>query len=265
MKAIVLVAAVAVSATAAHAQLFGGVVFDPTQAVNAGTQIQQGVQMYTTTVQTTQNVIAAYNLAKQMASSPSMLWRPYTMPFTSWTAIAGRVSAYGNTAGWVNAANTGTGAQGGYQAASLPTPTALPSYSSLDLQSQQLIAAQSATSTLGDSVNADNLQTFGLIRANEQQHEADIHALEDQSFSSDPLQQTDLATEQRINRAMIYQLQLQREANRIATANALAQMVAQKQQTDAIKENAQQANGFEQNWNNTMTPLLDNYGTSIAH
>lgn len=53
------------------------VTFDPTQAAHAVSQIAQAEKTYTTTVQTAQNVIGAYNLAQRMASSPSSLYTSY--------------------------------------------------------------------------------------------------------------------------------------------------------------------------------------------
>ena len=64
------VAAAGIVTPSAHAQ-FSNV--DPLQAVHAVQQINQGVQLYSTTREQLQNVIDNYNLAKQMASSPSML------------------------------------------------------------------------------------------------------------------------------------------------------------------------------------------------
>ena len=75
------IAALLVSGVTAQAQ-FGGVVFDPTQSVHAVQQIMQATQLYTTTMQTTQNVIATYNFAKQMATSPASLYQPYISPST---------------------------------------------------------------------------------------------------------------------------------------------------------------------------------------
>jgi hypothetical protein len=71
----ILAAAVAVAATApaAYAQFGSGIVFDPTQSGHAVQQILQAKQLYTTAVETTQNVIAAYNLAQRMASLPQTL------------------------------------------------------------------------------------------------------------------------------------------------------------------------------------------------
>ena len=72
MNSKIFVAAIAIAASAqvACAQFGSGIVFDPTQSGHAIQQITQGNQLYTTTVQTTRNVIAAYNLAQRMASLP---------------------------------------------------------------------------------------------------------------------------------------------------------------------------------------------------
>ena len=67
--------------------------------------------------------------------------------------------------------------------------------------------------------------------------------------STDPAQQTELATLQRINRALILQLMAQQEANQISQAYALQQIVAQKQQQDALKMTFQQANQFQSGYN----------------
>src|SRR5258708_3082171 len=96
----------------AYAQLFGsGVVFDPTQSGHAIQQIAQGNQLYTTTVQTTRNVIAAYNLAQRMASLPRELYTSYSnLGRQEWIILTRPANTYGNSLGWMNAATTGYGA-----------------------------------------------------------------------------------------------------------------------------------------------------------
>ena len=89
------------------------------------------------------------------------------------------------------------------------------------------------------------MRFLGTIRANSQQRQADINALAAASNSTDPTQQTELATLQRINRALILQLMAQQEANQISQANTLQQIVSQKQQQDALKATFQQANQFQ--------------------
>ena len=103
----ILAAAVAVAATtpAACAQFGSGIVFDPTQSGHAVQQILQGKQLYTTTVETTQNVIAAYNLAQQMASLPQTLYSTYSnLGGQAWTILTQPANTYGNSLPWMDAA-----------------------------------------------------------------------------------------------------------------------------------------------------------------
>jgi hypothetical protein len=251
MKGLILtvLSAVFVLTIPAHAQFGGGIVLDPTQSAHAAQQIIQSSQLYTTTIQTTQNVMAAYNLAQRMATAPSSYYTAYTnMAQQTWTPVAHPANTYGNSLPWVNAATTGNGAAAANQSASIQRTGQLSGYSSLSTQGQQAIAAQGATVDLGDAVNATSLQTIGTVRANAPQREADIKTLETASHSTDPTQQTELATLQRINQAMLLQLRTQQEASQMTQAQSLQQMVQQKQQQDALKMSMQAADGYETNY-----------------
>ncbi len=251
MKGLILtvLSAVFVLTIPAHAQFGGGIVLDPTQSAHAAQQIIQSSQLYTTTIQTTQNVMATYNLAQRMATAPSSYYTAYTnMAQQTWTPVAHPANTYGNLLPWVNAATTGNGAAAANQSASIQRTGQLSGYSSLSTQGQQAIAAQGATVDLGDAVNATSLQTIGTVRANAPQREADIKTLETASHSTDPTQQTELATLQRINQAMLLQLRTQQEANQMTQAQSLQQMVQQKQQQDALKMSMQAADGYETNY-----------------
>ena len=229
----------------AHAQLGGGIVFDPTQSIHALQQILQASQLYTTTVTTAQNVIGAYNLAQQMASSPTGLYRPFLSPSTYWTTIQRSPNVYGNTAAWTNAVNTGSGGGAGYQQATIPRTGQIAGYDALSPAAQRQIAAQGATADLNDAVTSSDMQTLGTIRVNAEKRQTDILTLENATQSMDPAQHTELATLQRINQALVLELQQQQEANQISQASALQQIVAQKQKQDALKATFQQANQFE--------------------
>lgn len=255
MKRLLFIATLAITATLpAHAQFGSGIVFDPTQSAHAAQQILQANQLYTTTLKTTQNVIGAYNLAQRMATAPSSLYSGYTnMGRQFWTLFTQPRNTYGNSLPWMNAASTGTGAAAANQTASVQRIGQLSGYSSLNVQGQQAVAAQGATLDLSDAVNASNLQTLGTIRANAPQREADISNLETASHSTDPAQQTEMATLQRINQAMLIQLRTQQEANQVAQAQTLQQMVQQKQEQDAMKLTMQAADGYEANYNSHVT------------
>ena len=152
--------------------------------------------MYTTTVTTTRNVIAAYNLAQRMASLPQTL---YTLLQQSRSSAMDHSDAACKHLRQFTALDEcrhqldmgrlpqirlrACRAQGRY----LAIPHSAP-------QGQQAIAAQGATVDLSDAVNASNLQTVGTIRANAAQREADISQLEAATHSTDPAQHTEMAT-----------------------------------------------------------------------
>ena len=120
-------------------------------------------------------------------------------------------------------------------------------------QCHSLTATTAPTIDLGDAANATSLQTIGTVRANAPQREADIKTLETASHSTDPAQQTELATLQRINQAMLLQLRTQQEASQMTQAQSLQQMVQQKQQQDALKMSMQAADGYEANYKSHVT------------
>jgi len=262
-----IVAAIVVAATTplARAQLVGsGIVFDPTQSGHAIQQIAQGNQLYTTTVQTTRNVIAAYNLAQRMASVPRELYTSYSnLGRREWILLTRPANTYGNSLPWINAAITGLGASTANQESSLPRISQITGYSALNREGQQAIAAQGATVDLSDAINASSLQTVGTIRTDAAQREADIAQLEAATHSVDPAQHTEMATLQRINQALLIQLRSQQETNQILQAQALQQIVGHKVQQDNLKALFETGNSYQQNFD-YIAPQQSSAGTHWA-
>ncbi len=248
-------------AAGVYAQFGSGVVFDPTQSGHAIEQLRQAEQLFTTAAQTRDQVIATYNLARQMANLPQNLYRQLQASVSSWTNISAP-DTYGNTAGWVNAVNTGVGTAQGYAAVTLNAPR-FPGYNTLDPRSQQIVATTAATSDLADGITISNLATLGAIRANSDARLRDLEQLQNQTFSLDPAQHTEMATLQRINAATLMQLRAQQEANQIASAAALQEMVRQKMQTDALKQSFQDAATYEQGYRSAITPLTTGFTETL--
>jgi hypothetical protein len=241
---------------------FGGIVFDPTQSAHAIQQIAQGQEIFTNSVTLANNAIAAYNLAYQMSLAPQSLYQRYMSPSTYWMLLDQAANTYGNSQPVIDTANSGTNAQYSYQGASVPRTGILPGYASLSTLGQQQIAAQGATTDLSDAITQSNLQTLGTMRANEMQREQDIENLESASHSLDPSEQTDMATMQRINQAMLLQLRQQQENNQLQQAITLQQIVAQKQQQDAMKASSQDAADYQNNYQTNIAPI--NQGAAQA-
>lgn len=249
--------------TSAHAQFGNGIVFDPTQSGHAIEQIRQAEQMYTTAEQTRTTIVSAYNLARQMANLPNSLYQRYATPWTVWRNVAAG-NTYGNVQGWVNAANTGLGVILGYEAATINVAPRYPLYQQLGPEGQRIVASQAATADLGDGIVESNLQTLGTMRTNSEARESDIRQMESETYSNDPAQHTDMATLQRINQATLMQLRAQQDANQIAQAAALQQIVSQRQQQDALKAAFQDAAEYQQQYSTTVQPLTSGYGNSMS-
>ena len=265
----------AVLQPAAHAQFGSGIVFDPTQSghaivqieheeqslANEATQIENGTKIFTNTVKIASTALQTYNQVKQqydlyhqMILAPSMLYQRFLSPQSDLMLMQQISNTYGNSMGWLNASNTGSAAAASYQQASVPrTPNVVPGYSTASVAGQQQIAAQGATIDIGDSVMTTNLQALGTIRANQAARQTDIANLETASQTQDPSQQTIMATLQRINQALLLQLRTQQDANQINANLALQQMVAQKQQQDAMKSAFRDAAGYEAYYNANIT------------
>src|SRR5258708_31298532 len=219
---------VAAGQPAAHAQFGSGIVFDPTQAGHAVTQIEneqrsianevrqieQGQQIFTNTVKIATTALQTYNVAKQqydlshqMILAPRMLYARFLSPTSDLLLLQQISNTYGNSMGWLNSANTGKGAPSAYQQVSVPnTNNIIPGYSSASVAGQLQIAAQGATVDITDSVMTNNLQALGTIRANQTARQTHTANLEAATQSQDVSQQTIMAELQRINQALPFQL-----------------------------------------------------------
>jgi len=259
----------------ANAQFGSGIVFDPTQSghavmqieheeqsiSNQFQQIEQGQQIFTNTVKIATTALQAYNVAKQqyelthqMILAPRMLYARFLSPTSDLLMLQQISNTYGNSMGWLNSANTGKGAASAYQQVSVPnTNNMIPGYGTASMAGQLQIAAQGATVDIGDSVMTNNLQALGTIRANQTARQTDIASLEAATQTQDPSQQTIMAELQRINQALLLQLRTLQDANQINANLALQEIVAQKQQQDAMKAAFRDSAGYENYYNANIT------------
>jgi hypothetical protein len=272
---------------AAHAQFGSGIVYDPTQGAHAIQQIQQGenqlqkwgtelqnwqqhllkeAQIYTTAVQTRNQIVTMYNLAYQMSRLPQNLAARYKTDFAQWSSLAAPPNTYGNTSALVNALNFGGLPQAtqGYSSAFVQVQS-YPSgnYSSLDSNTRATIANQYATSELAQSTTTSTLATLGTIRSDSQAFAAKLANLESDTFSTDSSQQTQSALLGKINSATLLQIHTQQDANQLLAASVQQQLIAHKQQIDAQNRAINQAIYFQQNFPNTMQRTTGGVSTSI--
>src|SRR3984885_2124713 len=272
---------------AAQAQFGSGIVFDPTQAGHAVTQIEheeqsianearqieQGQQIFTNTVKIATTALQAYNVAKQqyelthqMILAPRMLYARFLSPTSDLLLLQQISNTYGNSMGWLNSANTGKGAAASYQQVSVPnTAHVIPGYGTASVAGQMQIAAQGATVDITDSVMTNNLQALGTIRANQTTRQTDIANLEAATQSQDVSQQTIMAELQRINQALLLQLRTLQDANQINANLALQQIVAQKQQQDALKAGFQDTANYASTYQTHVAPAYSGGAQALTY
>lgn len=240
-------------------------VFDPTNYANAVNEFHQLQQTYTTALQTRDQIIAAYNLAYQMAQIPQNLAARYKADFAQWTNLSSP-NTYGNTSAWVNTLNIGGSLQASqaYTSAVVqPHPYPAGSYAALDSNTQATIANQYATSELAQGTTINTLALLGMIRSDSQAFAAKLANLETDTFSTDPAQQTQNALLAKINAATLLQIHSQQDANQLLAAFIQQQLIAQKQQIDARNRSINSAISFQQNFPTTMQNVTSGVSDSI--
>lgn len=238
-------------APAAHAQF---AVFDASNLVEAIQEFGQLEQMYTTAVETRDQIISAYNLAHQMAQMPQDLAGRYQSQVSPWINLSAPDS-YGNTGAWMNALNLGGQSQAttAYASAVLQAQQFPASaLQSQDAATQAVIQNQYATSELGQGVITNALSTVGTIRSNSEALSQRLANLESDTYSTDPSQQSEMAVLGKINTATVLQIHSQQDTNQILAASVAQQALAAKQQMDEQNRLINQAIYFNQNFPTTM-------------
>jgi len=208
-----------------------GIVYDPTNYANALLRYAQLQQQLVQLKQSYTQLVAAYNLALEMAKSLEDMPARYRAQFSQWeNAIA--QDTYGNTAGWIRDVDTGNVA-GGYQQATTP----LLSYNSAalsDMASDELarVKSQYASVELADGANTLAIETIGSIRGNAQNVQTQIGHLEQDSLSSDPNLNTEVSVLNKINAAGVLTLRTVQDSNKLLASLLEEQTILLKQQRE---------------------------------
>lgn len=240
-------------------------VFDATNYANAVKEFAQLRQMYTTALQTRDQIISAYNLAFQMSRMPQDLANRYKSDFAQWTNLSAP-NTYGNTSAWIDALNLGSPnrAAAAYSSAVVQLEKfPQDALASLDAQSQAAIKAQYATSELGQATITNSLSALGAVRSSSLQFAQKLKNLESDTYSTSPDQQTEMALLGKINTAAVLELHTQQDANQILAASVAQQALEEKQRLDEQNRLINQAVHFHQDFPAVMQRVSGGVSTSI--
>jgi SMC interacting uncharacterized protein involved in chromosome segregation len=245
---------------------FGGIVYDPTNYANAVLRYKQLLMQLAQLRQTYQQVLNQYNLAVQMSRNLQNMPARYRATFSQWRTFTAN-DLYGNTRGWVGAAN-GAGTQTvspAYQQATIP----LLSYSQADLNAINPADARNLKSVyaslqLADGANVSALTTVGNVRANAQNVQRQIANLEQDSLSSDADLNTEVGVLNKINASNVLTLRTLQDSNNLRVAALEQQVLQAKQQRDIDTANLNFAIQMRQQVTQNLAPFNNNLTQSIG-
>ena len=226
-----LLAALAVPALAILG--VGDIVFDPTSFDELVQQFAQMEQQYVQLVLTYQMIQNQFRqmlfMAQQVPVNMISRYRALATPWTNSTAT----NIYGTTGGWTSGINTGVGVRGGYATATLPLATYGAGFANIPTDQVGHINTAYATVELADGANIAGMQTLGNLRANAPAVEAAIQNLENDSLSSDPNMNSEVALLNKIGAANVIGLRNGQDTNKLLGTLAEEQIIATKRQRDA--------------------------------
>jgi hypothetical protein len=250
-----------------RAQLFGGIVYDPTNFHNAVLRYYQ-LQLQLAELRSTYaQIVNQYHLALEMARSIENMPARYRAQFSSWHNLT-VPDAYQNTTGWVEGANTGnlSMVESGYRQAT----DQLERYSSDEISSmpseeRQRVLANYANVELADGVNISSLSTLGGLRADAPQIQRQIANLENDSLSNNPQLNSQVAVLNKINAANILTLRTLQDANNLRLSQLEQQVLASEERRDAMTTAINSDIYQRQNMIPEISSVTNGLGTSLAN
>ena len=210
---LVLVVTLAVPVSA---QLFGGIVYDPTNYGNAVLRYRQLQQQLTQLVTTYNQIRTQYLLLLQQSQRlPVDMVARYRSLTSAWRPMTA-TTAYGTTAAWLKTANSGPGAAGAYVQATEPL-LAYASKALLKLSAEEAarVRTQYDRVQLADGSVTHGLEALGYLRGQQATMEATLRNLEDDTYATDPARNTQVAVLNKINATAVTSARLAKDANNV--------------------------------------------------
>jgi type IV secretion system protein TrbJ len=234
VKCLVIVLAVSAFVKPALAILgIGDIVYDPTNYAQALQRFAQLQQQYAQLVQTYVMIQNQYRqmlfMAQQVPVNMSARYRALPTPWRNSAAT----NTYGTTSGWVTGINTGSGVTSGYSVATQPLQSYSAALSNIPADQLSRVKTNYATVELTDGANIYGMTTIGQMRANSSAVELAIKGLEDDSLSSNPDMNTEIAVLNKINAAHLITVRNTQDTNKLLVALAEQQIIDGKRKRDA--------------------------------
>lgn len=200
------------------AQLFGGIVYDPTNYANAILRYQELQKQFTQLVTTYQQIRTQYLLLKKQAEKlPFSIDARYRSLRTPWRPLVA-TSTYGTTTNWIDAANTGRNALTAFVSATQTLGSYAGSLSGLSSAETARVQAGYDRTKLADGAITNSLEAIGRLRFHEGSVESTIRNLEADAYSDDPDLHTQIAVLNKINATGVTAARMAKDSNYLLVA-----------------------------------------------
>jgi len=228
--ALVLTLAIAVPVSA---QIFGGIVFDPTNYGNAVLRYAQLQQQYAQLVTTYQQIRTQYLLLLQQSQRlPVDMWSRYRALPSPWLPLTAS-TAYGTTAPWILAANTGPGAAAAFARATQPLQPYGGALSRVSAEEAARIRLVYDRVQLADGGVTHALEALGYLRGRQQTMETALRNLEDDAYATDAGRNTHVAVLNKINATAVTAARLSKDANNVLVSLLEQQLLEATERREA--------------------------------
>lgn len=220
----------AAAITPSFAQFGNGIVFDPTNYKNAVLRYLQLEQQLQQLQQTYRLYMQQYQFLRGQAQQLQNMVGRYRAQFAQWQNLTAD-NTLGNTSWWVSGINSGnySTAQQGYAQINIPLSAPPATINSQTLKNAYGLEQVSDGSTI------TAMATIGQLRNNAQQLELHIKQLENDSLSSAPDLNTQLAVLNKINAADVLLVRTMQDTNKLLASLLEQQLITtERTRTSAV-------------------------------
>jgi len=210
------------------------VVFDPANLANAVQQLFQLEEQYRQLVTTYQQIRTQYLLLKKQAEKlPFSMEARYRSLRTPWRPLVA-ATAYGTTANWIDAANTGQGPDTAYARATQALASYAGALAQLSAEETARVESRYDRAQLVDGAITNGLQALGRLRGHEGSVESIIRNLETDTYADDPSLHTQIAVLNKINATGVTAARMAKDTNYVLVSLLEQQLLEATDRREAV-------------------------------
>jgi hypothetical protein len=218
------------------AQIFGGIVYDPTNYANAVLRYGQLQQQLAQLITTYQQIRTQYLLLLQQSQrlpvnmvarykSLASPWLPFTAP-----------NVYGTTVPWILTANTGPGAAAAYARATQPLFAYGGVLGRVSVEEAARVRTRYDRLKLADGTLTHALEALGYLRGHQTSMDATVRNLEDDAYATDAGRNTQIAVLNKINAVGVTEARLANDTNNVLVSVLEQQLLEATERREAAAE-----------------------------